>query len=581
MPSYPLPFLRTPYPYTSSFTERDDKPRVHINIQTEKRDHVPGRNRRDLATEFTKTITVPDQAENNLGVVHQKRVEEDYENAGKRNKILKLDKRDLFEPMFWEPRATIRGNKVVKNPILQLLRAAAGQKTQKILGLNSKAFDIFPGPLPEEQNIALNNNLGKVTNGDEPVGQYQASVDQQIMRNFRRRPYRRNRYVSAPQYQQTQPMTAMYPQENMQPEQPQYVPEYQTPVRSYTPQRVRYPVFQQRRYMPVSQQYNAPLQQTEAMPVQQEAVPQQEMAPTENEPQEILQSSPWFSSFTPFVTRRQDVLQQQPQQSFIQQQDEQNRLTIPQASEMFERPQSAMPLEGMPMQEQALPMRTSAYQVEPGQRFLRPEPMQEVPAQARDRMQYPQYSSQEAVSSTSLPIFGGLGRTQSLPEMKYSEPEAMLTEAPEVRSKTIDKFVQKSISMNPLEESQNIMGGHVPEFSSAPLVSTKAYRSSPENMAHSERRYLPETSWLNGLQGGNFGTMLPTFSKPRPLYMPIQRHAILSHLSHRPAHIPHPVNDDDDFDEKPEVHVHIQTEKSHISKPTNNETRKSKSVKKT
>lgn len=576
MPSYQLPFLRTPYPYTSSFSERDNKPRVHINIQTEKRDRVSERNRRDLATEFTKTITVPNQAEDNLGVVHQKRVEEDYENAGKRDKILKLDKRDLFEPMFWEPRATIRGNKVVKNPILQLLRAAAGQKTQRILGLNSKAFDIFPGPLPEEQNMALNNNLGKVTNGDEPVGQYQGSVDQQIMRSFRRQPYRRNRYASTAQYQQTQSMTAMYPQENMQPEQPQYVPEYQTPVRSYTPQRVRYPVFQQRRYVP------APLQQTEAMPIQQEVIPQQEMAPTKYEPQEILQSLPRFSSFSPFVTRRQDVLQQQPQQSFIQQPDEQNRFTIPQASEMFERPQFAMPLEGMPMQEQALPVRTSAYQMDPGQRFLKPEAMQDVPAQTRDRMQYPQYSSQEAASSTSrsLPIFGGPGGAQSLPEMKYSEPEAMLTEAPEVRSKTIDKFVQKSISMNPLEESQNIMSGHVPEVSSVPLA--KAYRLSPENMAHSERRYLSETSWLNGLQGGNLGAMLPTFSRPRPMYMPIQRHAIVSNLfPHRPAHIPHPVNDDDDFDEKPEVHVHIQTEKSHISKPNNNETKTSKSLKKT
>ena len=193
--------------------DREYKPQIHVNIETEKkRDEIQHkRRRRSLGEEYTKDIRIPEGVENNLGVIHQKRVEEEVEDfSGKRNKILKLVKRQMYEPPYWEPRATIHGVKAMKNPILQLLRAAAGQKTQRILGLNSKSFDIFPGPLPDERNIALNNNYGKVTT-EAPTGRY-PQVDQQILKTFRQPYVERAQQPQYFQQQEIQPMT-MYPQQ--------------------------------------------------------------------------------------------------------------------------------------------------------------------------------------------------------------------------------------------------------------------------------------------------------------------------------------------------------------------------------
>ena len=175
------------------------KPHIHVNIETDKRNYIPSvvnnktkrqlfelmpfvstgkflkqntmgikRNeqsklkegsiqKRDQLQQF-QGVRVPFFAESNFGIVHNRHKEESFESFEKKDVILKIKKRAASEWGEYNHvvRDTVHGKIAEKNPILQLLRSAAGKKSQKILGLNSKSFDIFPGPLPEE-NGALSN----------------------------------------------------------------------------------------------------------------------------------------------------------------------------------------------------------------------------------------------------------------------------------------------------------------------------------------------------------------------------------------------------------------------------------------
>ena len=198
-----------------------DKPRIKVNILADKRNNIPAFNKSDNADkrqffgmvslvnpisslkqtlqeekatkklhkhkrDASNFVRVPIMAEKNFGIV-QDSIDEAIETASKRDQIRKIIKRGIEnDPFGLEPnvaRATVHGKKAEKNPILQLLRAAAGTKTQKILGLNSKAFDIFPGPLPNENGESPNSELGKVST-EAPSSQLPTSVDQQIIQNF-------------------------------------------------------------------------------------------------------------------------------------------------------------------------------------------------------------------------------------------------------------------------------------------------------------------------------------------------------------------------------------------------------------
>jgi len=197
---------------------KNEKPRIRVSVDTDKRNNIPllerennakkrqlfdtaplvnfsvkqkakqsdqnTHNKREIKKQ-NELILVPNMAENHFGV-RTNSMDEAYETV-KRNQIHVMKKRQLMNINDYngEPpvvRATVNGKKADKNPILQLLRSAAGSKTQKILGLNSKAFDIFAGPLPSE-NSGVNTNLGQVSN-EAPTSQYSTSVDQQIFRNL-------------------------------------------------------------------------------------------------------------------------------------------------------------------------------------------------------------------------------------------------------------------------------------------------------------------------------------------------------------------------------------------------------------
>jgi len=147
--------------------------------------NVPKKQKRQVSVE-EDNIEIPFQAEHHLGVINSKHVNENIEPGGKREQILRIQKRQIGRPFIMEPpevRATVHGTKAEKNPILQLLRAAAGTKSQKILGLNSKSFDIFPGPLPDD-SPPENNNLAKVSTEPPREAPPENSVDQQIYERF-------------------------------------------------------------------------------------------------------------------------------------------------------------------------------------------------------------------------------------------------------------------------------------------------------------------------------------------------------------------------------------------------------------
>lgn len=155
---------------------KEDTGKAKSNVPT----NIAQKRSRRSAIERDDQIEVPFEAEHHPGVVYNnKQVNQNIEPGEKREQILRMQKRSIKDDKQKRgkryissiynlgargPRATVHGAKAEKNPILQLLRAAAGTKTQKILGLNSKSFDIFPGPLPEEHPDAADNNLAKVTN---------------------------------------------------------------------------------------------------------------------------------------------------------------------------------------------------------------------------------------------------------------------------------------------------------------------------------------------------------------------------------------------------------------------------------
>jgi len=125
--------------------------------------------RERVATSDTE-MRVPIIAESNLGIIHDRHNEELFETAEKKHNILKIQKRLAGE---WKgfgnaPHGTLRGRSVERNPIVQLLRSAAGKKTQKILGLNSKSFDIFPGPLPRGEEAPGNAVKGQQSAAYQP-----------------------------------------------------------------------------------------------------------------------------------------------------------------------------------------------------------------------------------------------------------------------------------------------------------------------------------------------------------------------------------------------------------------------------
>ena len=606
----PIPMIQPPYSRYIE-PEHEYKPQIHVNIETErKRNEIEDRPKRSLATE--QHITVPNGAENILGVVNQKRVEEEVEQtSGKRNKILKLVKRQMYEQpqQFWEPRATIRGNRVMKNPILQLLRSAAGQKTQRILGLNSKAFDIFPGPLPEERNIALNNNLGRVSN-EAPTNRY-PGVDQQILRSFRKPSSTFGRQqLQQQQYIRNKSPSSMYRQQIQQQRQ----------------QRQQ----EQEEFAALQQRTFAPRQQHSGyIPRMRQQARQQQMESMEDYSQGIA-STRGFSNFVPFTPTPQ---QQQPQQSYQESAglkemysrggEEVMMANQQQRQQMFMRPSpysssynSMMMYHPERIQQERAQMRDipqRPYQETPAQRREMPTPYQEeIPqyqeanyqqeapmpmgsafpqesaaaAQYRRRPQYPLFEQpdyEQGFQRTIQRKQSKVATSQSpFPDMKFNEQIGKLLEAtssnidPALTSSSSQAAVAPSLQEAlPVEESRQMIegGGDVglPHYSPSSMYGGE---SSHYNGGESSHRMMmaqeeqPIEQRMIRPMFSHFSTLPPFPYYRRPT------HQISSHIPTMPQH--HREDEDDFGDEKPEVHVHIQTEKSHISKPY--ETAKDNSV---
>jgi len=616
LPDEPTSYYGRPYqmaqpPYSRYIEpEHEYKPQVHVNIETErKRNNIEERPKRSFATEH---ITVPNGAENILGVVHQKRVEEEIEQTSdKRNKILKLVKRQMYdEPMqrFWEPRATIRGNKAMKNPILQLLRAAAGQKTQRILGLNSKAFDIFPGPLPEDRNIALNNNLGRVTN-EAPTNRY-PGVNQQILSSFRRpTPTYGRQMQQQQQYIRNESPLSMYPQQ---------IQEQQQQLEQRRQLEQREQLLQQRAFAPRSSHQGY-------FPRIRHQVPQQDMTSMEDYSQGFARA---FSNFAPFTPH-----QQQPQQ---QQQSYQESTAL---KEMYSRGnEEMMQQQQQQRQQQQMFMRPSSSSYNSNNMMYQPEQIQQERAQMRDipsrpyqeasaqrrqmasqyQEEIPQYQEssyqQEAPISmgsaafpqeTTASQYRGMSRypsfeqpgyaqgfertiqskqtkvsaTAPLPEMKFNEQIGKLLEA---TSSQMDPSVSSASSQSAITSSSPVQETASPVEDGRQMIEGVG---SDIGLSH----YSSQSAMYGG-EGMSHGLMMDhaepfiQHQMPRPVYQPhfattpsYQPFPYYRRFGHSPmisSHIPtaplqqHHRQEDDDFDdEKPEVHVHIQTEKSHISKP--------------
>jgi len=542
--------------------ESNEKSKIPKMKQKQSINHFNDDRKRSLASEYTNHMTVPSGAENNLGVVHQKRVEEEVEEtSAKRNKILKLVKRQMYEPPYWEPRATIRGNKAMKNPILQLLRAAAGQKTQRILGLNSKAFDIFPGPMPEERNIALNNDLGKVTS-EAPTGNY-PGVNQQIVQGFRRPSFVRRQQFLQPEQQ-------FYQQQPLQ-------QQFARPANVEQPDMIS---FQQ------------PLQQR---PME---VPQQQMAAMENFPH-----SRGFSTFGSFSRRQPSVMAQPQPQRYLE------AAASLQGEELVSRQ--------LPSQQMYLGQNSASTEMYHAQQIQEESPeVRSLPRTQYEAKQYlpdgglPQYQEmpsppeavgpaiQQSQAPIEMPSYQETGSHLSeiphYPVPEYQPTQQMYEQQPDLSAmafqRTLPRKPQQKMptvsdlsneqigklldtssltssveseirhnAPNPLAETRQIVSNEIPQLSR--LFSNNLYQVPVENQQAMSRNYLP-------------GVSLTAPHYPvRPL-VGAPHHFI-------PSHIPRHRYDDDDFDdEKPEVHVHIQTEKSHISKPNEMETPRAAKAKK-
>lgn len=617
--------------------EPDDKPHVHVTIETEKREGIPiPRARRDLATEYTKNIIVPERAENNMGVIHEQRVNEDIENTEKRNKILKIDKRALYGPM-WQlesplsPRATIRGNKADKNPILQLLRAAAGQKTQKILGLNSKAFDIFPGPLPDETNAALNNNLGKVSN-EAPSSHMPASVDQQIMQKFKHPAARQQNFMARPaemtrpQFIEPGPEPAIFQQEQNQqmipsrgmiaPQRDEFDVPQQQQQEFNTPQPQDFAP-QPQEYAPQPQEYSPQQQEFVSRQLQRnsEFLRQQPQFPTfprfENEPHRFIHS-PQFMPLTQELEQaaeRKQIMQEAPpsiggetmpmfpsqQQMFMQQEP---ISPMPRQMRGFYQRQHTREIGGQtrgipqPYRNQAQTMYTPREESSfPNKNFVSQRGQNEMMQRIMER---------ESNRGAEVAAIEELEKNRQHEEMQRLNEANQLLQQQQMQQgeqRQQQQETAQDIPIGPVGENQNVLrtqnaqSRHQLPFVS--MLSNRLFSLPGENreaIASNEPTATPEVSEVP-VMPSFIGTAarrrhaFPRFYQPIPhfdsgvythpvfaLQQPVSyyRPLPLNRPMHVTPHIPKAVHDDDDdeFDEKPEVHVHIQTEKSNISKPS-------------
>ena len=145
-------------------------------------------------------IEVPARAEEHHGVFQTKTTIM-TEGETKKSTIQKIQKRETNSQDDEEEHAPIRKRQFVFNseppvvratvkgenqnreeghsPIGKLIKMIAGRNAKNILGLNSKGFDVFPGPLPDAKESAWNIKSAEAGNTEQPADRYANQLPQE------------------------------------------------------------------------------------------------------------------------------------------------------------------------------------------------------------------------------------------------------------------------------------------------------------------------------------------------------------------------------------------------------------------
>jgi len=494
----------------------------------------------------TETIKVPFFAESNLGIIHRSRNEELFEQTEKKDQILRMQKRAAAPGKNWD---VFHGKGSEKNSILNLIRSAAGKKSGNILGLNSKSFDIFPGPLPEE------SNLGKAST-EPPQQQSYAQQKPSIRQSLRQSALASDHLYATPKHH----------------------------FRQQVPQMIR--------IRPMSMFRRQPQQQYQAYATDNYKQPPQNLPAVRTvvRPKPIVINSPvqtldYQSDQMQMPSRRYE------QQYTTQQQQQQQQQQQPQE---FYSSQPARTSRGnmIPMQTAAANLYADEYQ----------EPIaaqnEYAPAINENSMRYSSYQTPriESPPMTAMNIRRDLKSDQDLDLDQLQ------------RDQENDLAQQQMLLDQDQSADTNSVGTTArQDLPSIPYMSNNLFRFPKGNEGQLMTRQYSTQQQAAAIEPIDGNTNILPFEDDASAVSaasPLRRRLVSSHIPQTPTEIPEqaslqpqysqyaseqaspqtadssasstrhqvikkPPDDDSFFDEeKPEVHVHVSTEKSRISRPS-------------
>ncbi|XP_065670825.1 signal transducer and activator of transcription C-like [Hydra vulgaris] len=533
----------------------DYKPRIHVAIETEKREKIPDKfvlvNSTQKRSMIDEEILVPARAENNPGIRHEIN---SVERSQKRDKILKLNKRSIWDTENPVARTTVLGKKAEMNPILQMLRAAAGQKTQKILGLNSKAFDIFPGPMPEERETS--NSL----EGASVTSEQNMDFSSAAQTNHHRRANLRNKFNSR------SPSPAMY--ETM-------------------PQ-----VFEMNKA--TSEQFNEANGPIEGTVPEQSLIKEYEghnngynfQNPMQKHHSQMFIGTPNFANPINFF-RSQNTIFQRPQRQFTDQYQTQThhestqlRNVFPEMKNQFDSfsrgiqnqqpfPSQNIPFENFNNQESD---RDATYQ----QEYMQGQQNDDYLNQIKE-FPYQERLAQEAASKAMMDDQDQeQERQMNLGRAIHEQQEAEF-----IQQQKISEAMREISNQQQQQQENELKVRHqlptpyflnkllrFPSLSSNDVINTDKYHNWRElnNLQAIKKQYTePEPIYsTNGNKNSAYFQQAVAKQQTHP-FVGYEHNKSLLPIG--PVSAFSSVNDEDEDEEKPEVHVHISTEKSRIAKP--------------
>jgi len=567
-----MPFIN---PYGSSFRNTGIpyrrnryKPRIHVSVVTDKRGSIPSAadkiNKRQLfelvpfitagksikqtmnGEKRTKqgksrnkklqkreditdiqVIKVPFFAESNLGIIQNKNKEELFESSEKKDKILRMQKRAAKNwNMFGGHtlRDSVHGKIGEKNSILQLLRSAAGKKSQNILGLNSKSFDIFPGPLPEDSG----GSFGKAsTEVPQQFQQPKHMLRQPALVNDRLYATPKHRFHQTPQVIRTRPISPFRQQR-----------QYQSYTTNYQP--VMPAARSVLRQKPIvinspAQNFNNYASEVEPMQMQTRKY-EQPYAPT----QEYYPSQP-------VRTSRANMIPMQSAPVYTENHQDPGALKQEEYAPFVESTGMSTSMRYPPYYQQRPAETSMPVNI---RRDLNNE--QDLDVDQLQRNQDEDLANQQMLIAQEQQENPAITTRQGLPSIPYMSnnlfrfpkanegqvtPQIMETEASEQRYVQPENNIPVASFENAPPLRRRVVSSHIP---------------TPEDV---------QTQSIDPSQ----------FSQYAPVQQQLQQPAQTVNTGDSSRnHIKQKSSDDDNYfddEEKPEVHVHISTEKSNISRP--------------